>query len=43
MLDDNATVANREVWQYWDLSSNRSVLAGITLELKDLETQGKEA
>jgi hypothetical protein len=43
LLDDNATVADREVWLYWSLSSARSVLAGITLALNDLEVQGREA
>ena len=36
-LDDDGTVANREVWAYWDLSSARSVSSGQTLTLQDLE------
>jgi len=37
LLDDDGTVANREVWAYWDLGSARSVSNGQTLTLQDLE------
>lgn len=37
LLDDNTTVANREVWAFWDLTADRSVSEGQTLTLTDLE------
>jgi len=37
LLDANATVANREVWAWWDLSSDRAVSDGQTLTLQNLE------
>lgn len=37
LTDDNATEADREVYCYWDLGSNRSVSTGQTLTLADLE------
>ena len=37
LLDDNGTVANREVLAWWDLTSDRSVSSGQTLTLQDLE------
>ena len=37
LLDDNATVANREVLAYWDLVSDRSVSDGQTLTLQNCE------
>lgn len=37
LTDDNATVASREVYAYWDLSSDRQVSDGQTLTLQDLE------
>ena len=37
LLDDNATVANREVLAYWDLTSDRSVSDGQTLTLQNCE------
>lgn len=37
LTDDNATVANRQVIAFWDLTSNRSVSDGQTLTLPDLE------
>ncbi len=43
LTDDNATVANREVLAYWDLSSERSVSAGDTLTLQDLELRINES
>lgn len=33
LLDDNGTVANRQVIQYWDLTSARTVSDGQTLTL----------
>jgi hypothetical protein len=41
--DDNATVGSREVWHYWDLSSNRSVIDGNALTLQDLEMRIAES
>jgi len=32
LLDDNATIASREVYAYWDLSSDRQVSDGQTLK-----------
>ena len=37
LTDDNATVANREVYAYWDVASDRSVSDGQTLTLQNLE------
>lgn len=37
MTDDNATVASREIYAYWDLVSDRSVSDGQTLTLQNLE------
>lgn len=37
LIDDNATIANREVYFWWDLSSDRSVSDGQTLTLQDAE------
>lgn len=37
LLDDNGTIANREVLAYWSLTSARSVSTGQTLTLQDLE------
>ena len=37
LLDDNATVANREVLAWWDLTSDRTVSDGQSLTLQDLE------
>lgn len=37
LTDDNGTVASREVWAYWDLSSDRTVSDGQDLTLQDLE------
>jgi hypothetical protein len=43
LTDDNATVANREVYMYWDLSSDRSVSDGQDLTLQDLEVRINES
>ena len=42
LTDDNATVANREVLAYWDLTSDRTVSSGQTLTLQDLELRANE-
>jgi hypothetical protein len=39
LTDDNGTVANRELYAYWDLTSDRSVSSGQTLTLQDCELQ----
>lgn len=41
--DDNATVANREIHQYFDLVEDRSVSDGQTLTLQDCEIQTNES
>jgi len=43
MIDDNGTVSSREVWHYWSLTSARSVGAGATLTLQDLELDLNES
>ncbi len=42
LLDDNGVVANREVWAYWDLSSDRQVSDTQTLTLQNCEIRGTE-
>jgi len=42
LLDDNATVGNREVLAYWDLSSDRSVSDSQTLTLQNCELRLNE-
>lgn len=37
LIDDNATVGSREVYAWWDLTSDRTVSSGQTLTLQDLE------
>ena len=37
LLDNNATIANREVWMYWDLGGSRSV--SDTQPFKLIDTQ----
>ena len=37
LIDDNGTVGSREVYAWWDLTSDRSVSTGQTLTLQDLE------
>ncbi len=39
LTDDNVTVSAREIYAYWDLSSDRTVSDGQTLTLQDLELQ----
>ena len=43
LTDDNATVANREVLAYWDLTSDRAVSDGQTLTLQDCELRINES
>lgn len=43
LLDDNATVGSREVYAWWDLSSDRTVSDGQTLTLQDCEIKGTPA
>ena len=43
LTDDNGTVADREVYMYWDLSSDRSVSDGQDLTLQDLEIRINES
>lgn len=42
LIDDNGTIANREVLFYWDLVSDRVVSVGQTLTLQNLEMQFTE-
>ncbi len=37
LTDDNATQGSREVWAFWDLTSDRQVSVGQTLTLQDAE------
>jgi hypothetical protein len=37
LLDNNATVGSREVYAWWDLTSNRSVTVGQVFTLQNLE------
>ena len=43
LTDDNGTVGSREVYIYWDLSSDRTVSTGQTLTLQNLEIRINEA
>ena len=43
LTDDNATVANREIYGYFDLTSDRSVSDGQTLTVADMEMRGDES
>lgn len=43
LTDDNGTVSAREVYAYWDLSSDRSVSSGQTLTLQNLELRLTES
>ena len=43
LTDDNATVANRKILAYWDLTSDRSVSDGQDLTLQDLELRANES
>lgn len=37
LTDNNATVADREVWAFFDLTSDRTITDGQSLTLQDLE------
>lgn len=37
LIGPNATVANREIWQFWDLTADYTVSSGQSLTLQDLE------
>lgn len=41
--DDNGTVANREVYQYFDLTADRTVSTGQTLTLQNCEMRINES
>ncbi len=43
LCDANATVGSREVWQFWDLVSDRTVSSGQTLTLQDCEIRINES
>ena len=43
LTDDNATQADREIYHYWDLVSDRSVSSGQTLTLQDCEIRITES
>jgi hypothetical protein len=42
LTDDNGTVGSREIYAYWDLTSDRSVSSGQTLTLQNLELRVTE-
>ncbi len=43
LTDDNATQGSREVYVYWDLTSDRTVSSGQTLTLQNCEVRIDEA
>jgi hypothetical protein len=43
LLDDNVTIGSREVYAYWDLTSDRTVSDGQTLTLQDCELRMNES
>lgn len=43
LTDDNVTVGSREVYYYWDLTSDRTVSDSQTLTLQDLEIRITES
>jgi len=43
LLDDNGTIANREVWVYWSLGGAQSIGDGSTITLQDLEIDFSES
>lgn len=43
LTDDNGTIASREVYGYWDLTSDRTVSNTQTLTLQDCELRINEA
>jgi len=43
LVDDDGTVADREIWIYWDLTSDRSVSSGQSITLADCEIKISES
>jgi len=43
LVDDDGTVADREIWIYWDLTSDRSVSSGQAITLDDCEIKISES
>ena len=43
LTDDNGTVGSREVYMYWDLTSDRSVSVGQVLTLQNCEIRINES
>jgi len=43
LTDDNVTIASREVYYFWDLTSDRTVSDSQTLTLQDLEIRITES
>lgn len=43
LTDDNVTVGSREIYAYWDLTSDRSVSDGQDLTLQDCELRINES
>lgn len=43
LTDDDGTIANREVYYYWDLASDRSISDGQDLTLQDCELRINES
>lgn len=43
LTDDNGTVGSREVYGYWDLTSDRSVVSGQALKLVNLQLDFNES
>lgn len=41
LLDNNLTIANREVWFVWDLQGERAVSVGQALTMRDLTIQSR--
>lgn len=42
LSDDNATQGSREIWAYWDLTSDRTISSGQTLTLQNCELRLNE-
>ena len=43
LVDDDGTVADREIWIYWDLASDREVSSGQAITLDDCEIKISES
>ena len=43
LTDDNGTIGSREIFNYWDLASDRQVSDGQTLTVQDAEIRGNES